>query len=68
MDPREMKRRGRGISDDMSPQAIARRLDLVGELWRLWRTLRAARRIGPVEPPSIARTGADPRPERGRGD
>jgi hypothetical protein len=48
MDADEMKRRSRGISDDMSPAAIARRIDIVGELWRMWQTLRSARRIGPV--------------------
>lgn len=60
MDPEEMKRRSRGISDDMSPDAIARRLDIVNELHRVWQTLRQARRIGPVGP---ADTVAEPRPE-----
>jgi hypothetical protein len=50
MDPDEMKRRSRGDSSDMSPLAIERRLRIVGELYRVWRTLRQARRIGPVEP------------------
>lgn len=49
MNADEMKRRGRGISDDMSPAAIARRIDIVGDLWRMWQILRNARRIGPVE-------------------
>lgn len=51
MDPEEMKRRGRGISDDMSPEAIARRIEIVGQLHRTWQMLRHAQRIGPVEPP-----------------
>ena len=62
MDAHEMKRRGRGISRDMSPEGIARRLDIVGELWRMWRVLRQARPIGPVQ----ARD-ATPRPASGPG-
>jgi hypothetical protein len=51
MDAHEMKRRGRGISRDMSPEGIARRLDIVGELWRMWRVLRQARPRDPARRP-----------------
>ncbi len=49
MDPEELKRRGRGISDDMSPDAIGRRIDIVGQLHRMWQLLRHAQRVGPVQ-------------------
>ncbi len=48
MDPDEMKRRSRGISSDMSPEAIDKRFAIVAELYDLWRDFRAAKRIGPV--------------------
>ncbi len=48
MDPEEMKRRSRGISSDMSPAAITRRLEIAAELYQVWRSFRTARRIGPV--------------------
>ena len=57
MDPEEMKRRGRGISDDMSPAAIARRIDIVAGLHRTWQVLRQARRSGPVEGPAFEHAG-----------
>ena len=60
MDADEMKRRSRGISNDMSPEAIARRIDIVGELWRMWQVLRHAKRIGPVVPPDQAGQRGEP--------
>lgn len=63
MDADEMKRRSRGIVDDMSPEAIARRVDIVGELWRMWQILRRARRIGPVEGQEVVAAPDDRRPE-----
>lgn len=39
----------RGISRDMSPEAIARRLDIASQLFKLWNTLRNAKYVGPVE-------------------
>ncbi len=48
MDPDEMKRRSRGISSDMSPEAIAKRFAILADLYDLWRDFRAAKRIGPV--------------------
>lgn len=50
MDPKDLKRRGRGISDDMSPDAIGKRIDIVGQLHRMWQLLRHAQRVGPVQP------------------
>ena len=34
---------------DMSPEAVDRRLRELGQLYRLWRSLRECRIIGPVE-------------------
>lgn len=48
MDPEELKRQSRGISADMSPAAINRRLDMLGQLHEVWELLRSARRIGPA--------------------
>jgi hypothetical protein len=49
-DPGEdRKQQNRGISADMAPEAIMRRLQKVAELYDLWRWLRTAERIGPVE-------------------
>ena len=42
---------------DMSPEAVARRLRTLAGLYRLARSLKKARIIGPAEPD----TGADPR-------
>ena len=39
----------RGISSDMSPEAITRRLDVASQLYRLARTLSKAEYVGPVE-------------------
>lgn len=50
MDPEELKRRGRGISDDMSPAAIGKRIEIVGQLHRMWQLLRQAQRVGPMQP------------------
>lgn len=41
----------RGISDDMSPAAISRRLQIVGGLYRLGRQLYRAGRLHRGEPP-----------------
>jgi hypothetical protein len=55
MDAAELERRSRGISRDMSPSAVARRIRIVGDLHEVWQFLRTARRLGPVEP----RVGGD---------
>ena len=60
IDPDEMKRRSRGDSADMSPRAIEQRLRIVGELYRMWQTLRHARRVGPVEPSASVDNARDP--------
>ena len=39
----DLKTRSRGVSHDMSPQAIARRFDILVELDRTARALRSAR-------------------------
>ncbi|MDX2177902.1 MAG: hypothetical protein SF028_15685 [Candidatus Sumerlaeia bacterium] len=51
MTPEEMKRRSRGQSVDMSPEAIARRLDQVSQLRTLGLALRKAQILGPVVEP-----------------
>lgn len=38
---------------DMSPEAIARRLETVRQLYRLMQSLRSVRILGPVEPPQV---------------
>lgn len=64
MDPEDQKRRSRGISRDMSPGSISRRLEVMGQLHEVWQLLRRARRIGPVEVPGTVR---EPSPPRCRG-
>lgn len=49
IDPEEAKRRSRGISTDMSPQAILRRLEIVSELRNFALELGRGRFIGPAE-------------------
>lgn len=50
MKPKDYKALSRGISHDMSPEAIAERLRIAGELYELAQTLSTARYVGPVEP------------------
>jgi len=45
----DRKRQSRGISNDMSAEAIARRLDIASQLYKLARTLSNARYVGRVE-------------------
>ena len=45
MDADEAKRRSRGISTDMSPDAILRRIEIVSELYDMWRTLQQSRPV-----------------------
>ena len=55
--PAERKDLSRGISSDMSPEAVTRRLDLVDELRELAEELATAKRLGPViRDPEINRT------------
>lgn len=46
---------------DMSPEAIARRLRALAGLYRLARSLKQARILGPVEP--VPDQGESPRPQ-----
>jgi hypothetical protein len=46
--PSECKDRSRGISVDMSPEAVARRIDIVDELRELAHELVNAKRLGPL--------------------
>lgn len=61
------KQRSRGISTDMSPAALERRLELMSQLYEVWQLLRTAKRIGPragnlAEPsPEEWRRGEEPR-------
>ena len=49
----QAKSQSRGVSCDISPKAILRRLDIVDELRELAKDLQNAKRLGPVksEPP-----------------
>jgi hypothetical protein len=47
----------------MSPEAIARRLELASQLYEAWLQFRGARRLGPVTP---AEQVAEPPPRSGR--
>jgi hypothetical protein len=49
MTQRDYKSLSRGISRDMSPDAIARRLKIVADLYGLARTLGKAKNLGRVE-------------------
>ena len=48
MTPEEARQKSRGISTDMSPEAIARRLDIVSQLFRLGHALNNAEYVGKV--------------------
>ena len=43
--PETLKQLGRGVSNDMSSEAIARRLEIVSQLFELTRALAGSRRI-----------------------
>jgi hypothetical protein len=49
MNADEMKNLSRGFSRDMSPKAIAHRIDIVTQLRNLGLFLATAQRIGPAE-------------------
>jgi len=59
MTPEEAKRLSRGISSDMSPEAISRRLEIVSQLFRLGSALSKAKYIGRVEDVRAARRAAE---------
>ncbi len=54
----------RGVSTDMSPAALERRLEKVGQLYEVWQLLRTARRVGPVATPADRVGEAPPEPFR----
>ncbi len=43
MKPEELKQRSRGVSTDMSPQAIARRFDILVDLYNTTKALSSAK-------------------------
>lgn len=49
MSQKDTKALSRGVSRDMSPQAIARRLKIVDELHELAKALGSSQRLGKVE-------------------
>jgi hypothetical protein len=49
---------------DMSPEAVARRLRRLAGLYRLARSLKQARILGPVEPAAEATPPGDPQDRR----
>jgi hypothetical protein len=59
MTPEEAKRLSRGISSDMSPEAISRRLEIVSQLFRLGSALSRAKYIGRVEDVRAVRRAAE---------
>lgn len=60
MTPDDAKRLSRGISNDMSPEAISRRLDIMSELFRLNSALSKAQYVGKVTDVRKARLAAQP--------
>lgn len=61
MDPEHQKSRSRGISRDMSPEAISKRFDILVELHELAKALSRAKPLGKAEPRSSRPgTQADP--------
>jgi len=46
MKPEELKSKSRGVSRDMSPEAISRRFDILVELHELASALSSAKRLG----------------------
>lgn len=61
MTPPDYEALSKGISRDMSPQAIAERLRIASELYDLASVLEGARCLGRVEPPV---TGPEDAPHR----
>ena len=55
----EMKRKSRGVSRDMSPEAISRRFDILVDLDRTARALRSAK-SRPAPPPGAPKTDGGP--------
>ena len=49
MNQPDYKSLSRGVSQDMSGAAIARRLEILAELYELARTFAKAKNLGPVE-------------------
>ena len=68
MTPEEMKMKGRGWSTDMSPEAIARRIDIVSELrtFALW--LGTAKNLGPVDPEAAKKSRDQEEKSRSKAD
>jgi hypothetical protein len=50
MNPEEMKKRSRGISTDMSPEAISRRIEIASQLYEMATLLKKAKKIGRASP------------------
>jgi len=65
---RNDKDSSRGVSRDMSPAAIQRRLEIAVELYGLVRVLGRAERIGAVESERERRPGHERRPPVTSGD
>ena len=59
MKPEEQKSKSRGISRDMSPEAISKRFDILVELHEVAMALARAKRIGKAEPTSSPRSQVD---------
>lgn len=54
LSPSALKNASRGISTDMSPEAIARRFDVLQQLNELCDWLSRAKRLGPVAAEELA--------------
>lgn len=63
MTPEEAKQRSRGAADDMAPEMIARRLEIVSELREWCALLGTAQRLGPC-PRAGAPPESPPAPDR----
>ncbi len=46
MNPEEMKKKSRGISTDMSPEAISRRIEIASQLYEMATILKKAKKTG----------------------
>jgi hypothetical protein len=67
MKPEELKARSRGVSQDMSPEAISARLDILADLYSTAKALASARFISKQQAGPGRSTGAEASPGRSRG-
>ncbi len=64
----DLKARSRGFSTDMSPDAIAKRLDIAGDLYETTAWLRRFVPVSSVEPPAAQARSTPPSNSAGQSD